>query len=98
VPVSPLERLPRWAPLVPMALAAAGALAYVFTRPTPSSAEQRASLRTRRDTLVAEIAALDIRYEAGAIGEQTHKRQRETLKGQLKTVLRQLGQGGATMA
>ncbi|HEX8682657.1 MAG TPA: hypothetical protein VF707_10120, partial [Ardenticatenaceae bacterium] len=95
VPISPLQRLPRWAPLIPMAVAAAGVLGYVVTRPTPSSAEQRATLRTRRDTLVAEIAALDIRFEAGAIGEQTHKRQRAALKDELKEVLRRLGAGVA---
>jgi hypothetical protein len=41
--------------------------------------------------LIAEIAALDIRFEAGAIGEQTHSRQRHALKTELKSILHQLG-------
>ena len=92
-PISPLERLPWWAPLLPMLLAALAVLGYIVARPAPTSAETRASLRKRRDTLVAEMATLDIRFESGAIGEQTHRRQRQLLKQQLKEVLRHLGIG-----
>lgn len=34
---------------------------------------------------------LDLRFESGAIGEQTHLRQRHILKQELKEVLRYLG-------
>jgi hypothetical protein len=91
LPISPLERLPWWAPLLPITLALLGVVAYVLTRPAPSGIEQRTALRERRDALVAEIAALDIRFEAGAIGEQTHARQRRALKEELKETLRRLG-------
>ncbi len=91
LPLSPLERLPWWAPFLPMGLAIIGVAGYLRARPAPSPIEQRATLRERRDTLVAEIAALDIRHEAGAIGEQTHTRQRALLKQELKEVLRHLG-------
>lgn len=91
--ISPLEQLPWWSPLVPMAVAALLAVGYIIVRPAPTSAETRASLRKRRDTLVAEMATLDIRFDSGAIGEQTHRRQRRALKQELKEILRHLGMG-----
>lgn len=87
-PISPLERLPWWAPLVPMSAVILLTGGYIIARPAPTSAETRATLRNRRDTLVAEIATLDIRFESGAIGEQTHRRQRHALKQELKEILR----------
>ena len=92
-PIGPLERLPWWAPLVPMGVAILLAGAYIIVRPAPTSAETRATLRKRRDALLAEIATLDIRFESGAIGEQTHRRQRRALKQELKEILRHLGVG-----
>ncbi|MGB0388576.1 MAG: hypothetical protein ACPGWR_27465 [Ardenticatenaceae bacterium] len=91
--ISPLEKLAWWAPLLPAILAAFGVFGYLAVRPAPNSAETRANLRKRRDTLIAEIATLDIRFESGAIGEQTHRRQRKLLKQELKEVLRRLGIG-----
>lgn len=90
-PISPLEQLPWWAALVPVALALLGAGLYAARRPDAPTAQDAATLRKRRDLLVAEIAALDIRHEAGAIGEQTHKRQRDALKRELTGVLMRLG-------
>ena len=87
-PIGPLEQLPWWAPLVPMSVVILLTGGYIIARPAPTSAETRATLRKRRDTLVAEIATLDIRFESGAIGEQTHRRQRHALKQELKEVLR----------
>jgi len=92
-PISPLEQLPWWSPLVPMGVAALLAVGYIMARPGQTSAETRASLRKRRDTLVAEITTLDIRFDSGAIGEQTHRRQRRALKQELKDILRHLGMG-----
>lgn len=94
LPISPLEGIPWWTPLLLVALAILSVVAYLLLRPAPSPAERRATLRERRDTLVAEIAALDIRFEAGAIGEQTHQRQRGLLKRELKEILQRLGSEG----
>ena len=76
---------------MPILLAIGGVLLYIAVRPEPSAAEQRATLRTRRDQLIAEVAMLDIRFETGAIGETTHNRQRAALKNELKSVIRRLG-------
>lgn len=92
VPLSPLEQLPRWVGVVPMLLALGGVLLYLAIRPAPDAAEQRATLRTRRDQLIAEVAMLDIRYETGSIGEQTHHRQRATMKRELKEIIKKLGE------
>lgn len=93
LPISPLENLPWWTPLGPMVVAGLSVLGYLVYRPAPTIIEQRATLRKERDKLVAEIAMLDIRFESGGIGEQTHRRQRKQLKAQLKEVLRGLGTG-----
>jgi hypothetical protein len=91
LPISPLERLPVWSPLVPVVLVVLGVVAYLAARPAPSTAEQRAALRDRRDLLIAEMARLDNRLEEATIGEQTYKRQRTALKRELKGVLQRLG-------
>lgn len=91
VPINRLERLPSWAPLLPMALAALTVFGYLAFRPAPSYAEERSVLRKRRETLLAEMAMLDIRFESRAIGEQTHRRQRGLLKRKLKEILHNLG-------
>lgn len=90
-PISPLERLPWWAPLIPVGMALLALGLYLAVRPLPSQAAQRAALRQRRDALIAEIASLDIRFESGAMGEQSHARQRAALKAELKGLLRRLG-------
>jgi cell division protein FtsB len=74
-----------------MALAALTVFGYLAFRPAPRYAEERSVLRQRRDTLVAEMAMLDIRFESRAIGEQTHRRQRGLLKRELKEILHHLG-------
>ncbi len=91
-PLTPLEQLPRWIGVVPMLLAVGGVLIYLVMRPAPDVAEQRATLRTRRDQLIAEVAMLDIRHESGSIGEQTHQRQRATLKRELKEIIKKLAE------
>lgn len=91
-PLTPLEQLPRWVGIVPMLVALGGVLLYLAIRPAPDVAEQRAALRTRRDQLIAEVAMLDIRYETGTIGEQTHHRQRATMKQELKTIIKKLAE------
>ncbi len=95
LPISPLERLPWWAPLLPAGIAAAGVAGYLRARPSLSAGEQRVALWQRRNALIAELAALDERFEARAIGEQTHARQRAVLKQELRQVLQQLGSQGA---
>ena len=75
-----------------MLLAVGGVLIYLVMRPAPDVAEQRATLRTRRDQLIAEVAMLDIRHESGSIGEQTHQRQRATLKRELKEIIKKLAE------
>ncbi len=92
IPLSPLEQLPRWVGVVPMLVALGGVLLYLAIRPAPDAAEQRATLRTRRDQLIAEVAMLDIRFESGSIGEQTHHRQRATMKRELKEIIKKLGE------
>lgn len=89
--ISPLEQLPWWSPLVPMGVAALLAVGYIMARPAQTTAQKRVILRKRRDALITEIVTLDIRFESGAIGEQTHLRQRHILKQELKEVLRNLG-------
>lgn len=91
-PLSPLEQLPDWIGVVPMLLAVGGVLLYIAIRPAPDAIEQRATLRTRRDQLIAEVAMLDIRQESGTIGEQTHQRQRATLKRELKEIIKKLAE------
>jgi hypothetical protein len=91
-PLTPLEQLPRWAGIVPILVGLGGALLYLAIRPAPDATEQRATLRTRRDQLIAEVAMLDIRHETGSIGEQTHQRQRATMKRELKEIIKKLAE------
>ncbi len=90
-PLQQLEQLPWWSPLVLMGTAAFLAVGYIMVRPAQTSAEKRINLLKRRDRLITEIVSLDLRFESGAIGEQTHLRQRHILKQELKEVLRDLG-------
>lgn len=90
VPVGLDKRLPRWTPLVGVVLALLAVGVYVWRRPTPSEVPRSADLLRRRDELIAFIAQLDERFEAGRIGEQAYRQQREAAKQELKALLRQL--------
>ncbi|HYN89610.1 MAG TPA: carboxypeptidase-like regulatory domain-containing protein [Ardenticatenaceae bacterium] len=86
-----LDRLPRWAPLLPVAAVVAALALYLWRRPAPTALEERVALRQRRDSLIQYIADLDDRYEAGGVGPTAYRRQREAAKQELVDLVRRLG-------
>lgn len=88
VPVGLDEWLPAWTPFVLLGVAIGSIVLYLLYRPAPTQAEEQAARRRRRDDLLDAIATLDDRFEAGEIGEQTYRRQRETAHRELKQLLR----------
>ncbi|GEM_PF-6588131 len=86
VPVGLNERLPWWTPLVGAALAAAAVALYIRRRQGPDLQDH---YRRRREELIAFIAQLDERFEAGRIGERSYRQQREAAKQELKSLLQE---------
>ncbi len=90
VPVGLDKRLPRWTPVVGVVLALLAVGVYVWRRPAPPKAAAHAELLRRRDELIAFIARLDERFEAGRMGERAYRQQREAAKQELKAILHQI--------
>ncbi|MDQ7030780.1 MAG: hypothetical protein Q9O62_13870 [Ardenticatenia bacterium] len=88
VPVGLDKRLPWWTPLVGIALAFVAVLIYVRRR-EGEIPDLQAQYRRRREELIAFIARLDERFEAGRIGERAYHQQREAAKQELKTLLQE---------
>jgi mono/diheme cytochrome c family protein len=72
-----------------VALALAGAMAYLLLARTRAMAQDAPVAATERQDLLHQIAALDSRYAQGDLKESDYRREREELKDELRRIWRQ---------